>query len=553
MLNGVDLVGDGTVSDLLWARPALTILGIDAPPVVGSSAALESTARARLNLRVPPGIDAKQAQDALVAHLEAVAPWHAEVDIEREADGQPFTASIDGPAYAALTDAMEEAYGRETMTLGQGGSIPLCVVLQETYPDAEIMLIGVEEPRCLIHAPNESVEPSEIENMAVTEAMFLERYATRKAQPSHRRLNAWRTRLGRHSPASSRQFLVHLGAALNAVGDPVYSIQERLRRVAIAYGVTDARISAFPTSMLVSLGGGEPATLEPTMRLDGLARLDQISALDRLVDDVEEHTPAPADALQRLHEILGLAPRFGPLSSIGGYAALTVGIALILHPALRDVAAAAVFGAIVGVLRLVAGRTPTLRMLLPMIAAFSVSALTALAVEHHLADPGLRAMIAALVVFLPGAALTTSVMELSAGDMIAGSSRLVWAGVQLALLAFGILAGVGAVGLPSSRAFSSAEPLLGAWAPWVGVFIYAIGTFVAHSAPRRSLGGLLVVLYAAWLGQVVGRPGLRRLRQRVRRRAGNDAGGCARGALSVGHARPCVVPPRVLAAGTGSA
>ena len=177
LLDGVDLVGDGTVSDLLWARPAVTVLGIDCPPVVGSSAALQATARARLNLRVPPGTGGKEAQDALVAHLQAVTPWHAKVEIEREALGDPFVASIDGPAFTALSAAMEDAYGRKPTTLGQGGSIPLCNVLQNTYPDAEIMLIGVEEPRCLIHAPNESVDPTEIENMAVTEAMFLQRYA----------------------------------------------------------------------------------------------------------------------------------------------------------------------------------------------------------------------------------------------------------------------------------------------------------------------------------------------------------------------------------------
>ena len=45
-------------------------------------------------------------------------------------------------------------------------SIPLCNVFQETFPDAEIMLLGVEEPSCVIHAPNESVSPTEIENMA---------------------------------------------------------------------------------------------------------------------------------------------------------------------------------------------------------------------------------------------------------------------------------------------------------------------------------------------------------------------------------------------------
>ncbi|HTZ04620.1 MAG TPA: dipeptidase [Gaiellaceae bacterium] len=180
VLDGVDLMGDGSVSDLLWARLALTILGIDCPPVVGSSAALQPKARARLNLRVPPGIEAKAAQDALIAHLEAVAPFHARVSVEREADGDPFSGSTTGPAFETLTAAMRDAYGVEATTEGQGGSIPLCNVFHETYPDAEIVLIGVEEPRCLIHAPNESVDPSEIENMAIAEALFLERYAAAK-------------------------------------------------------------------------------------------------------------------------------------------------------------------------------------------------------------------------------------------------------------------------------------------------------------------------------------------------------------------------------------
>ena len=52
-----------------------------------------------------------------------------------------------------MSHALEEAFGRPTTTEGQGGSIPLCNVLHDTFPDAEIMLLGVEEPRCLIHAP----------------------------------------------------------------------------------------------------------------------------------------------------------------------------------------------------------------------------------------------------------------------------------------------------------------------------------------------------------------------------------------------------------------
>ncbi|WP_460366258.1 M20/M25/M40 family metallo-hydrolase [Actinocorallia lasiicapitis] len=177
ILDGVSVAGTGTVSDMLWARPAVTILGIDCPPVVGSAAAVQPKARARLNLRVPPGIEPKDARDALMNHLRDVAPWHVRVELADEGVGAPFATRTDGPAYTAMTAALTEAYGKKVTTQGEGGSIPLCNALQETFPQAEIMLIGVEEPAALIHAPNESVDPSEIENLALAEALFLTSYA----------------------------------------------------------------------------------------------------------------------------------------------------------------------------------------------------------------------------------------------------------------------------------------------------------------------------------------------------------------------------------------
>ncbi|MFE1319683.1 dipeptidase [Kitasatospora phosalacinea] len=177
VLPGVGLTGSGTVADRLWARPAVTVLGIDCAPVVGSAAAVPGTARARVSLRVPPGMDPGTAQDALTAHLVAAAPWGAQVTVEPESKGSPFKAATDGRAYAALDAAAREVYGKPLSFLGQGGSIPLCNVLAAQYPDSEIILMGVEEPRCLIHAPNESVDPSEIEHMALVEALFLRHYA----------------------------------------------------------------------------------------------------------------------------------------------------------------------------------------------------------------------------------------------------------------------------------------------------------------------------------------------------------------------------------------
>lgn len=180
IMDGVSRVGSGTVADQLWARPAVTILGIDAPAVVGSTAAIQPTAAARLNLRIPPGTNPVALQHALVAHLHAHAPFGVNITVEGEAPTRPFLARTDGPAFGMLSDALSEAFGQPTVTAGQGGSIPLCTVLAEQYPDAEILLLGVEEPRCLIHAPNESVAPSEIASIATAEALFLQRLGGQK-------------------------------------------------------------------------------------------------------------------------------------------------------------------------------------------------------------------------------------------------------------------------------------------------------------------------------------------------------------------------------------
>ena len=299
-------------------------------------------------------------------------------------------------------------------------------------------------------------------------------------------------------------FLADLGAALSAIGETVDAVELRLALIAQAYGLEDARFSAFPTSLLLTLGRGEAATIEPTRRLSATPRLDQIAAVHRVAEEAERGAITPAAGIARLEEIRATGSRYGPLASVLGYTTLTIGIALILRPAPRDVAAAAVLGTVVGVLRLLARGRRSLEVLMPFLAAFAVALLTALAVKYEVTDPGLRAMIASLVVFIPGVALTTAVLELTEGQMISGSSRLVWATMQLGLIAFGIVAGVSAAGVPPERAFSSSDALLGDWAPWLGVLVFAVGVMVAHSTPPGSLLSLLVVLYAAWTGQVLG-------------------------------------------------
>jgi acetylornithine deacetylase/succinyl-diaminopimelate desuccinylase-like protein len=181
VLDGVDLPGDGSVSDMLWARPSLTVLAIDCPRIAGSAGVVQAEASAKVSLRIPPGIDRDHAMRALQEHIRKAAPWRVELEIDEVGSGSAFQAEPDGPATRLLRRAMQEAYGREMGMAGQGGSIPLCNVLKETVPQAEIMLMGVEEPQSLMHAPNESVDPSEIENMALGTALFLRNYGIERA------------------------------------------------------------------------------------------------------------------------------------------------------------------------------------------------------------------------------------------------------------------------------------------------------------------------------------------------------------------------------------
>jgi uncharacterized membrane protein YjjP (DUF1212 family) len=299
-------------------------------------------------------------------------------------------------------------------------------------------------------------------------------------------------------------FIVRLGAAMSEMGEPSSIVQERLTAVARAYGFDSPRVTAFPTYFMVSRGSGDPVALELTTAFGTQLRLDQFAAVDRLVGEAERGAVSGSQGIVRLEQIQQSAPRFGALGSVLGYCVLTVGLCLVLHPTPSDVIASAVFGLAVGVLRTIASSRPNFRVLVPFIASLLVSVLAATAVRQGLIDPALRAVVASLVVFLPGAALTTAVLELAAGQIVSGASRLVAGAVQLALLAFGILAGVEVVGVSSSLVLTVGGERVGDWLQWVGVLVFGLGVATAHSAPRRSLPMLLVVLYSAWIGQIIG-------------------------------------------------
>jgi cysteinylglycine-S-conjugate dipeptidase len=173
VLPGVDLIGSGSIAGRLCGKPAINVIGVDAPAVEGAANALIAKARTRVSVRLAPGQDPEQAQAAVAAHLESVAPWHVKVEVTPRIIGEGFLAATGGPAYAAAGAALAAAYGTDVVHYGQGGSIPLVAAFLEGQPDAEMILWGAEEPQCKIHAPDESVDLDELERCVLTEALFI--------------------------------------------------------------------------------------------------------------------------------------------------------------------------------------------------------------------------------------------------------------------------------------------------------------------------------------------------------------------------------------------
>ena len=178
VLDGVALTGSGPVGTRLWARPSVNAIGVDMTNIATSSNVLIPEARAKISMRIVPGSEPSQELDALVAHLESHAPWGAKVEVQRTKEAPPFLCKTDGPAYAAAREALSVAFGRPAGEAGCGGSIPLLRTLQTAAPGAEFVLWGPEDVAAArIHASDESVDPSEIEKLIVTQALLLQRLA----------------------------------------------------------------------------------------------------------------------------------------------------------------------------------------------------------------------------------------------------------------------------------------------------------------------------------------------------------------------------------------
>ncbi|CAN5549498.1 dipeptidase [soil metagenome] len=174
VLDGVQEIGSGSVPQRLWAKPAISVIGIDTTSIAASSNTLIPRARAKVSLRIAPGGDAVEHLDILRKHLEQHAPWGAQVTVTPGDSGQPYAIDATGPVYDAARAAFKQAWGVDAIDAGVGGSIPFIAEFAAAFPEATILVTGVEDPATQAHSINESLHLGVLERAATSEALLLE-------------------------------------------------------------------------------------------------------------------------------------------------------------------------------------------------------------------------------------------------------------------------------------------------------------------------------------------------------------------------------------------
>ena len=302
------------------------------------------------------------------------------------------------------------------------------------------------------------------------------------------------------------RFLLRLGHLLLATGAAAGMVETTLRRVAQNYQIKQFNTLALPTVVFVNFADEDASLqIEFTAEQGLVLRFDQVEATYELVRDAERSVIDPTEGLRRINAILAMPPPHRARWSVLGHVLATVGIALVIRPTADVVGAAATFGLVVGVLRLLSRRGGIVNTLLPMVCAFVVALLALLGARHGIAGSPIYVLVASLYTFLPGGTLAVATVELAYGDIVSGSTRFISGLLQLVFLMLGMLTAASIVGLPPERLLVPVSDAASrSWAPWLGVVLFAVGHWLHYSTTRRALPWVLALLFVAMAGQQLG-------------------------------------------------
>lgn len=294
-----------------------------------------------------------------------------------------------------------------------------------------------------------------------------------------------------------------IGKGLIAFGTPVGVVENILTEIALLYG-KECEIMALPNVIMIGFDQSSRGHVEFAVQGLTTVQLDQVSEFVELIDRVKKKTIPMAQAIQQIDQILTKKPRFGPALIIFGYFLSCIGLTLLFRPDFSSLLITGAAGILVGLIIQLFRWQPRFDLLLPVFAAIVVSTLIFNLTRLGFIFGPANLLITPLIIFLPGALLTTGMIELASKHILSGSARLIYRAAVLLLLFIGIAVGLYLSGLSSFLVYAYEAVVFPWWAPLIGTLLFGIGTFIRLSGANCDLFWMLLVLYIAMLGQSFG-------------------------------------------------
>ncbi|MGI9126134.1 MAG: threonine/serine ThrE exporter family protein [Mycobacterium sp.] len=299
----------------------------------------------------------------------------------------------------------------------------------------------------------------------------------------------------RHDPQEIAAMLREIGIALIEVSQPTPQVEARLMQIAARYTSEPVRVVALPTALMIQIGDNGyqiEGSTRSSLQLDAAGRIDDIAGL------ASAGAITPSEAVAAIQAARTMAPRFGSIATIGGYALTTIGFGMVINPTWSALPAYLILGLVVGAIVQASRPFPSLTPILPTLAAMAVTILAVKFLDAAANDGLLRVISPALVATLPGMSLTIGAMELASSQIVSGSSRLIYGMSQLGMLLFGVAIGLHIAGWVDAPAQST---LMGDWSLYVAIVVVSLGLYVYLSAPPGSLFWLMASIAVALLAQ----------------------------------------------------
>ena len=163
-----------SVLERTWARPTLDVHGIPGGFTgAGAKTVIPAKAVAKVSMRLVPDMTPARAFALYKSYVEEIAPAGVDVEVRLIHSGEPCLIPVDNPYIRAATRALHEVWGKETVFIRSGGSIPIVGDFARHLGLPSVMM-GFGLPDDNLHAPNEKFNLKNFELGIESVIRFLE-------------------------------------------------------------------------------------------------------------------------------------------------------------------------------------------------------------------------------------------------------------------------------------------------------------------------------------------------------------------------------------------